>query len=72
MWISYFRAPKQFSSDNGEKFNTEGYQLINEKLNIERCTIAEESPFTNVTVKCHNIIVAEIMDCPVGWGCRIH
>ena len=34
---------------------------MNEK-NIEACTIAAESPFSNETVEHHNLIVAEIME----------
>ena len=30
-------------------------------LNIETCTIAAESPFSNGTMKCHNSIVNEAM-----------
>ena len=35
---------------------------MNEKLNIETCTIAAESPFSNGTVEYHNLIVAEAME----------
>ena len=35
---------------------------MNEKLNIETCTPAVESPFSNGTVECHNLIVAEAME----------
>ena len=49
-------------SDNGGEFNNEGYWHINEKLNIETCTTAVESPFSNNTVECHNLIVAEAME----------
>ena len=35
---------------------------MNEKLNIEKCTIAAESPFSNSTVERYNLIVAEVME----------
>ena len=35
---------------------------MNEKLNIETCTIAAKSLFGNGTVECHNLIVAEAME----------
>ena len=35
---------------------------MNEKLNIEICTTAEESLFSHGTVKCHNMIVAEAIE----------
>ena len=35
---------------------------MNEKLNIEICTRAVESPFTNGMVQCHNLIVAEAIE----------
>ena len=62
MGISYFELPKHFLSDNGEEFNNEGYWQMNEKLNIETCTTAVESPFINGTVEYHNLIVAEAME----------
>ena len=37
------------------------YWQMNEKLNIETCTTAVESPFSNGTGKHHNLIVAETM-----------
>ena len=43
-------------------FNNEGYQQMNEKLNIEIGTTAAESLFSNGTVECHNLIVAEAME----------
>lgn len=61
MWISYFGAPKRFLSDNGGEFNNEGYRQMNEKLNIETCPTAAESPFSNGTVERHNLIIAEAM-----------
>ena len=35
---------------------------MNEKLNIETCTTAVENPFSNGTVECYNLIVAEAME----------
>ena len=35
---------------------------MNEKLNIETCTTAVESPFSNGTVEGHNLIIAEAME----------
>ena len=35
---------------------------MNEKLNIETCTTAAESPFSGGTVGCHNLMVAEAME----------
>ena len=62
MWISYFGPPKHFLSDNGGEFNNGGYWQMNEKLIIETCTTAVESPFNNGTVERHNLIVAEAME----------
>lgn len=61
MWITYFGSPVRFLSDNGGEFNNEHYRQMNEKLNIETCTTAAESPFSNGTVERHNLIVAEAM-----------
>ena len=44
------------------KFNNEGYRLMNEDLNIETYNTAVESPFSNNTVECHNLIVAEAVE----------
>ena len=49
-------------SDNWAEFNNEGYQQMNEKLNIETCTTAAENPFSNGIMECHNLIVAETME----------
>ena len=35
---------------------------MNEKLNIETCTTAAESPFSNGTVEYRNLIVVEAME----------
>ena len=48
-------------SDNGGEFNNEGYWQMNEKLNIETCTTAVESPCNNGAVECYNLI-AEAME----------
>ena len=61
MWITYFGTPVHFLSDNGSEFNNDNYRQMNEKLNIETCTTAAESPFSNGTVERHNLIVAEAM-----------
>ena len=58
MWILYFGAPKQFLSNNRGGFN-EGYQKMNKKSDIETCTPATESPFSNGSVEYHNLIVAK-------------
>ena len=43
MWISYFGTPKQSLCDRSRGvFNNEGYQQMNEKLNIETYTTATE------------------------------
>ena len=62
MWISYFGVPRQFLSENAGGGDNEGYQLINEKLNIETSTTAAESLFSNGTVEHHNLIVTEVME----------
>ena len=62
MWISYFGPSKCFFSDNEGEFNDEGYQQMNEKLNIEICSTAVESPFSNGTVEYHNLIIAEAIE----------
>ena len=43
MLLLYFGASKRILSDNGGKFNVEGSQQMNEKLNIETCAIAAKS-----------------------------
>ena len=35
---------------------------MNENRNIETCTTAAKSPFTNGIVGCHNLIVAEALE----------
>ena len=49
-------------NDNREEFNNKGYQQTNKKLNTEICTIAVGSPFSNGTVECHNLTVAEAVE----------
>ena len=61
MWISYFGAPRRFLTDNGGEFSNDHYRQMNEKLNIETCTTAGESPFSNGTCERHNLMVAEGM-----------
>ena len=43
---------------------------MNEKLNIETCTTAAESPFNNGTMECHNLIVAKAMEKIEGEKCE--
>ena len=43
-------------------FNNEGYQQMNNKLNIETCTTVAETPFSNGTVQQHNLIEAEAIE----------
>ena len=52
--ISYFVLCKCLLSDNGGEFNNDGYQQMNEKLDIETCTTALESSFSNGTVEYYN------------------
>ena len=61
MWI-YFGPPKHFSSGNGGEFNNKRYQQMNEKLNIETCTRAAASQFTNGTVEHRNLRIPEAME----------
>ena len=59
IWIAYFRSPGKFLSDNGEEFFNEAYREMNEKLNVVTLTTAGESPFSNGTVECHNLVISE-------------
>ena len=61
MRIPDFGTPWCFLSDNRGEFNNENYQQMNEKLIIKTCTTAVESLFSNDSVECHNLIIAEIM-----------
>ena len=54
MWISYFEPPKCFLMENKREFNNKGYRQMNEKLNIETCTTAMESPFSSSNVEYHH------------------
>ena len=49
-------------NDNRGEFNNEGYWQMNEKKNMETCSAAVESPFSNGTVEHYNLIVAEAME----------
>lgn len=61
MWISYFGSPVRFLSDNGGEFSNDHYRQMNEKLNIETCTTAAYSPFSNGTCERHNAVIMEAM-----------
>ena len=61
MWISVFGAPVRFLSDNGGEFSNDHYRQMNEKLGIETCTTAAESPFSNGVCERHNAVIAEAM-----------
>ena len=54
----------------GEGFNNEDYRKMNEKLNIETCTKAVESSFSNSIVENHNLIVAEAMEKMLDEKCE--
>ena len=43
---------------------------MNETLNIETCTTAVESPFSNGTVERHNLTVAEAMKKTEDEKCK--
>ena len=65
MWISNFGALKRFLRDRIRgvwEFNHEGYQQMNENLNIEPCMTAAESPFSHRIWKHYNLIVAEAIE----------
>ena len=51
-----------FFSDNGDggKFHNEEYRQMSEKSNVETCTV--ESSFSNGTMECYNLIIAEAME----------
>ena len=79
MWIRYFGSPAKFLSDNGGEFANEQYREMNEKLGVETCKTAAESPFSNGLVERHNAILAETMfktkadtgcdyDMALAWG----
>ena len=51
-----------FLSDNEGEFNNKAYQYMTEKVNIETCTTAAETSFSNGTVEHHNLIVAEAIE----------
>ena len=61
IWIKYFGTPRKFLSDNGGEFSNDSFREMNEKLSIETCTTAAESPFSNGTVERHNLILYEAM-----------
>ena len=62
MDIIFCNSQTFYFSDNGVEFDNEDYQQINEKLNIETSTTAVESSFSNGSVECHNLIVAEAIE----------
>ena len=62
MWISYSGDLKLFFRDNGSGDNLEDYQQMNEKLTVETCPTAAESPFSKGTVERHSLIVTETME----------
>ena len=53
-WIKYSGTPRKFLADNGQK-----YKEMNEKLNIEVCHTAAESPWSNGVVERHNAALKE-------------
>ena len=79
MWIRYFGSPAKFLSDNGGEFANERFREMNEKLGVETCKTAAESPFSNGLVERHNAVLAEAMfktkadtncdyDMALSWG----
>ena len=61
IWIAYFGAPCSFLSDNGGEFSNHSFREMNEKLNVQTCTTAGESPFSNGVVERHNSVLYETM-----------
>ena len=62
IFLIWIWPPKYFLSDNGGEFNNEVYWQMNEKLNVETCTTAAKSQFSNGIVERHNLRVAETME----------
>ena len=60
-WIKHYRCPKKFLADNGGEFANEKYKEMNEKLNIEVCHTAGESPWSNGMVERHNAVLEECL-----------
>ena len=60
-WIGYFGAPQKFLADNGGGFANERYKEMNEKLNVETCNTAAESPFSNGMCERHNSVLKEMV-----------
>lgn len=58
-WIKFFGVPSKFLTDNGGEFANEKFREMNERLNVETCTTAAESPFSNGMVERHNLILYE-------------
>ena len=61
IWITYFGAPRKMLSDNGGEFDNETFREMNEKLNVQTCNTAAESPWSNGMVERHNAILYESM-----------
>ena len=60
-WIKHHGSPKRFLTDNGGEFANEKYKEMNEKLNIEVCHTAAESPWSNGMVERHNAVLKECL-----------
>ena len=58
-WIKNHGCPKKFLADNGGEFANEKYKVMCEKLNIEVCHTAAESPWSNGMVERHNAVLNE-------------
>jgi transposase InsO family protein len=61
-WIRHYGTPRKFLADNGGEFANEKFKEMNEKLNIEVCHTAAESPWSNGMVERHNAVLKECLE----------
>ena len=62
IWIQTYGAPEKFLTDNGGDFANRQLLEMCEAINITVNVTAAESPFSNVLVKRHNMIIANMLD----------
>ena len=61
-WIKHYRTPRKFLPENGGEFANKKFKEMCEKLNIEVCHTAAESPWLNGVVESHNAVLKESLE----------
>ena len=72
IWISIFRPPKNFFSDNGGEFIGDKTIAMCNAFNIEPKFTASESPFSNGICERHNALIRKMTEKVIeDTGCKL-